>query len=103
MYFECMKSRYPQSVPLVFDIDSKSWDNRKVVAKGSKEDIKTINNYLETLRRSLGNIYQQMQFKGLYVTDEAVKDAYFIQTFRFTNFQIYLNIIMRRHLQQLNP
>ncbi|AMR30539.1 integrase [Mucilaginibacter sp. PAMC 26640] len=58
-------------------VESKSWDARKGAAKGSKEEIKAINSYLETLKRSLGNIYQQMQLKGLYVTAESIKDVYF--------------------------
>ena len=58
-------------------VELKSWDARKGAAKGSKEDIRAINSYLETLKRSLGNIYQKMQLKGVYVTAESIKDAYF--------------------------
>jgi len=57
--------------------DSKSWDMRKGACKGSKDEILAINGYLENLRRALGNIYQQMLLKGLYITPEAVRDAYF--------------------------
>jgi site-specific recombinase XerD len=57
--------------------DSKSWDMRKGACKGSKDQILAINGYLENLRRALGNIYQQMLLKGLYITPEAVRDAYF--------------------------
>jgi site-specific recombinase XerD len=56
--------------------DSKSWDNRKGTCKGSKDEFKAINNYLESLRRALGNIYQQMLLKGVYITPEAVRDVY---------------------------
>jgi len=57
--------------------DSKSWDNRKGAGKGSKDEIRAINSYLENLRRALGNIYQHMLLKGHYITPEVVRDAYF--------------------------
>src|ERR1700710_1640959 len=57
--------------------DSKTWDNRKGACRGSKDEFRAINGYLENLRRALGNIYQQMLLKGLYITAEAVRDAYF--------------------------
>ncbi|MDB4920223.1 MAG: integrase [Mucilaginibacter sp.] len=58
-------------------IDLKTWDNRKGLPKGSKEEARAISSYLENLRRTLGNIYQQMLLKGVYLTAEAVKDNYF--------------------------
>ena len=75
-------------------IDSKTWDNRKGLPKGSKEEARAIFSYLENLRRTLGNIYQQMLLKGLYITAEAVKDSYFntdISVFKLSDLFQYHN------------
>jgi site-specific recombinase XerD len=74
--------------------DSKSWDNRKGACKGSKDEFRAINGYLENLRRALGNIYQQMRLKGLYITAEAVRDAYFnkdIEVYKLSDLFKYHN------------
>jgi site-specific recombinase XerD len=57
-------------------VDVKSWDSGKGIAKGNREEIKSINNYLSQVRTSLGNCYQQLQLKGKMLSAEAVKDAF---------------------------
>jgi integrase len=72
----------------------KNWDNGKGAAKGSKDDFKAINTFLENLRRTLGNFYQQMLLKSEYVTAEAIKDAYFnenVQAYRLSDLFKYHN------------
>jgi hypothetical protein len=76
-------------------IESQSWDKCKGLPKGSKDNIRAISTYLENLRRTLGNIYQQMQLKGTYITSEAI--TILIQTSRFTSFQIFSAITMKPH------
>ncbi|GAA4321038.1 site-specific integrase [Mucilaginibacter gynuensis] len=75
-------------------VDLKNWDNRKGAAKGTKDDIRSINTYLEEVRRSLSNIYQQMQLKGVYLTADAVKDVYFnadVQVHKLSDLFAYHN------------
>jgi site-specific recombinase XerD len=76
------------------NVDTKSWDNRKGTAKGSKDELRELNSFLENLRRTLGNIYQEMLLKSLYVTAETIKDAYFnadIQVYKLTDLFCYHN------------
>lgn len=56
--------------------DVKSWDSAKSVAKGNREEVRSINNYLNQVRTALGNCYQQLQLKGGMLSAEAVKDAF---------------------------
>ena len=57
-------------------IDIKSWDSGKGIAKGNREEIKSINNYLGQVRTMLGSCYQQLQLKGRMLSAEAIKDAF---------------------------
>lgn len=75
-------------------IESQSWDKRKGLPKGSKDNIRAISTYLENLRRTLGNIYQQMQLKGAYITVEGIKDNYFntdIEVYKLSDLFSYHN------------
>lgn len=57
-------------------IDVKNWDTGKGVAKGNREEVKAVNNYLTQVRTALGNCYQQLQLKGKLLSAEAIKDAF---------------------------
>ncbi len=57
-------------------IDVKNWDSGKGVAKGNREEVKAVNNYLTQVRTALGNRYQQLQLKGKLLSAEAIKDAF---------------------------
>ena len=64
--------------------DVKSWDSAKSIARGNREEVKSLNNYLGQVRTALGNCYQQLQLKGGMLSAEAVKDA-----FLGTNEEVY--------------
>lgn len=57
-------------------VDPKSWDAAKGVLRGNKEEVKTINNYLQEVRTAISTCYQQLQLKGKLVTADSVKDAF---------------------------
>jgi integrase len=57
-------------------VEPKSWNNRKGYAKGSKEDIRSLNNYLEEVRTELGECYRELQLKKQIITAEAIKNTY---------------------------
>ena len=57
-------------------VDSRSWDNRKGFAKGSKEEVRSLNYYLEEVRTELGECYRELQLKKQTITAEAVKNTF---------------------------
>ncbi|WP_295793744.1 site-specific integrase [Mucilaginibacter sp.] len=63
-------------IALKQNVDPKNWDGRKGVAKGNKEEVKSINNYLEEVRLAIGNSYKELQIKRKMLSAKAVKDLY---------------------------
>lgn len=57
-------------------IDPVSWNARKGVARGSREEIKKLNHFLEQVRAKLLDCYQQMQLQDQLVTVETVKNKF---------------------------
>ena len=57
-------------------VEVKSWDNAKGVLKGSREEFRSINHYLQEVRTAIGTCYQQLSLKGRIVNAEAIKDAF---------------------------
>jgi integrase len=57
-------------------IDSRSWDNRKGFGKGTKEEVRSLNNYLEDVRTELGECYRELQLKKQLITAEAIKNTF---------------------------
>lgn len=57
-------------------IDLKNWDSRKGIGKGSREEVRIINNYIEQVRIGVNTAYQQLIVKGQPVTAEIVKNRY---------------------------
>lgn len=57
-------------------VDPKFWNTRRGTGKGIRDEILTVNNNLEQTGMALGNHYQQMPVKGLYITAAAIKEAY---------------------------
>lgn len=57
-------------------VDPKSWDAAQGVLRGNKEEVKTINSYLQEVRTAISTCYQQLQLKGKLVTADSVKDAF---------------------------
>lgn len=45
-------------------VDINYWDNTKGALKGTREDFKQINKYLQDVRLTLGDIYQQLMLSG---------------------------------------
>jgi len=54
-------------------IDPRSWDMRKGVGKGAKEEIRSLNNYLSEVRTELGECYRELQLKKKVITAADVK------------------------------
>ena len=58
-------------------VDINYWDNTKGALKGTREEFKQINKYLQDVRLTLGGIYQQLLLSGKRVTAQSVKDHFF--------------------------
>ena len=58
-------------------VDINYWDITKGALKGTREDFKQINKYLQDVRLTMGDIYQQLMLSGKRVTTQSVKDHFF--------------------------
>jgi site-specific recombinase XerD len=63
-------------IALKHNVDPKNWDSGKGTAKGNKDEVKSINNYLGEVRNTISNNYKQLQLKGRMLSAKAVKDLY---------------------------
>ena len=63
-------------IALKQNVDPKNWDGGKGAAKGNKEEVKSINNYLEEVRLAIGNCYKELQIKRQMLSAKAVKALY---------------------------
>ncbi|UEG54917.1 site-specific integrase [Mucilaginibacter daejeonensis] len=63
-------------IALKQNVDPKNWDGGKGAAKGNKDEVKSINNYLEEVRLAIGNSYKELQIKRKMLSAKAVKDLY---------------------------
>lgn len=63
-------------IALKHNVDPKNWDSGKGTAKGNKDEIKSINNYLGEVRNTISNNCKQLQLKGKMLSAKAVKDLY---------------------------
>lgn len=63
-------------------IDPRSWDMRKGTGKGTKEETRSLNNYLSEVRTELGEVYRELQLKKKIITAEDVKIT-FLRTEEF--------------------
>jgi len=63
-------------IALKHNVDPNNWDSGKGVAKGNKDEVKAINNYLGEVRNTISNNYKQLQLKGKMLSAKAVKDLY---------------------------
>jgi site-specific recombinase XerD len=57
-------------------IDPDNWNANKGMAKGSKEEIVKLNNYLEQYRSGIVESYQQLLLQKKLITAELVKDKF---------------------------
>ena len=56
------------------------WDIGKGAAKGSREEARQINAYLEDVRLALGNCYKDLLLSGKTITSKAVKSLFLGET-----------------------
>src|SRR3546814_14924260 len=52
-------------------IDPKDWNSAKGMARGSREEIKALNHFLEEVKARLMECYQEMQINKKMITAEA--------------------------------
>lgn len=57
-------------------ISPEQWNAEKGLARGSKEEIKALNSYLEQMRARLISCYQDLQIERKLITAEAIKNKY---------------------------
>jgi len=58
------------------NIDEKNWNGNKGMAKGSREEVRALNAYLEQVRASIVSCYQEMMLQKKLVTAEAIKNMF---------------------------
>lgn len=57
-------------------VDLRYWDERRGSGKGGRQEVSSMNSYLEEVRLALGNCYKNLQLKGRPVSADLVKDAF---------------------------
>jgi hypothetical protein len=57
-------------------VDLNYWDFGKGAAKGTKNEIKELNAYLEEVCLKLGNCYKQLQLKGKLINTKSIKSLF---------------------------
>lgn len=53
------------------------WNGTKGMAKGSREEIKSLNHYLDEVRARIMECYQEMQVQKRLITADAIKSMFF--------------------------
>jgi integrase len=56
------------------------WDFGKGAAKGTRDESRTVNAYLDEVRLSLGNCYKKLLLKGKLITPKTIKDLFLGET-----------------------
>ena len=59
-------------------VDPADWNSNKGMARGSREEIKTLNHYLEEVRSKIMRCYQETQLEKQLITAETIKNKFFI-------------------------
>lgn len=57
-------------------IEQANWNAMKGMAKGNREDIRSLNTFLERMRSSIVSQYQEMLLQKKVITAEAIKNAF---------------------------
>lgn len=52
------------------------WDTGKGTAKGTRDDARALNRYLEEVRVKIGNCYKELQLADKLVTAKAIKASF---------------------------
>ena len=55
-------------------IDPQQWNHKQGMAKGSREEIRSLNHYLQEVRSRIVECYQEMQIQKCLITAEAIKN-----------------------------
>jgi site-specific recombinase XerD len=57
-------------------VNPKEWNGKKGMARGSRNDIKSLNHYLEEVRSNLVACYQEMQIQKQLITADGIKNKF---------------------------
>ncbi|MDN5288484.1 MAG: integrase [Mucilaginibacter sp.] len=57
-------------------IEPKSWDVRRSFGKGTRDEVRALNNYLEDVCTEIGQCHRERQLKKLPITAEAIKNTF---------------------------
>ncbi|MEQ9414530.1 MAG: site-specific integrase, partial [Cyclobacteriaceae bacterium] len=57
-------------------VNPKEWNGKKGMSRGSRNDIKSLNHYLEEVRSNLVACYQEMQIQKQLITSEGIKNKF---------------------------
>jgi len=57
-------------------VEQESWNMNKGLAKGSKGEIQSLNQYLEKVRAKIVNLYQELTLSGKMITALAIKNKF---------------------------
>jgi site-specific recombinase XerD len=81
-------------IALKQDINMTVWDFGKGAAKGTRDEARTINSYLEEVRLNLGNCYKDLLLKGKLITPKTIKNLFLgevDETFTLNRLMAYHN------------
>ena len=76
IYMRITVDGIPKEVSTGKDCDPCKWNSRGNRAKGTTENVKTLNTYLDTLEHKIADIHLQMAKNGAEITAESIKLKY---------------------------
>lgn len=76
IYMRITVGGIPKEVSTERECDPAKWISKANRAKGTKEDVKTLNSYLDTVEHKVADIHLQMTKKGEDITSESIKLKY---------------------------
>jgi site-specific recombinase XerD len=66
----------PLDVSLKRDVEVANWNSERGIAKGHREEIKSLNAYIEQVRADITNCYSELKIQKKVITAEAVKNLF---------------------------
>ncbi|MCT1525034.1 site-specific integrase [Sphingobacterium hotanense] len=76
IYMRITVDGVPKEVSTGRECDPSKWISKANRAKGTKEDVKTLNSYLDTVEHKVADIHLQMTKRGEDITAESIKLKY---------------------------
>lgn len=76
IYMRITVDGIPKEVSTGKDCDPSKWNSRGNRAKGTTENVKTLNSYLDTIEHKIADIHLQMAKNGAEITAESIKLKY---------------------------